>query len=301
MATVVLPETTRALYPFKSHFLTLSDGKRMHYVDEGPEDGEVLVFAHGYPLWSFVYRAFVVYYAAQGYRCIAMDHIGYGLSDKPTGRHYHTVRRHIHNVMECLTVLNVHAVTLVMEDWGCPLALGYAIRYPENVKRLVILNSWAFQDTFTNRLNRFIHWTTQPGIGDLLYGTLNLVFTWGVQHWTARRLSSAVLAAYKAPFRDPRNRTALIQFPRMINIAPTHPSASTMREIEQGLATLTHIPALILWGERDSLFPPEVAHHWKKLLPRSSGPVFMSTASHFPAEDDPDLVIEHLDAFLDRT
>lgn len=299
MATVVLPETIRALYPFESRYLTLSDGKRMHYVDEGPHDGEVLVFLHGYPLWSFVYRAFLVYYAAQGFRCIAMDHIGFGLSDKPTGRRYHTLRRHIHNLIECFQALDLHDLTLIMEDWGGPLGLGYAIRHPDNVRRLVIMNSWVFQDTYPNRLHRLVNLATKPGVGELLFGTLNLIFTLGVQRWTRRQLSGAVLAAYKTPFRDARHRTALVQFPRMISTTPTHPSAPLMREIEAGLETFSRIPTLLLWGEDDPLFPPDVAHHWKRMIPRARGPVIIADASHFLGEDNPDAVIQHLNAFLE--
>lgn len=301
MATVVLPETTRTLYPFKSHYLTLSDGKRMHYIDEGPEDGEVLVFAHGYPTWSFSYRALIVYYTAHGYRCIAMDHIGCGLSDKPTARQYHTLRRHIHNVIECIDTLELRDVTLVMEDWGGPFGLGYAIRHVENVKRLVITNSWAFQDSYHQRLNSVVRWMTKPGIGELLFGTLNLAFPLVMQRGTARRLSAAVLTAYKAPFRDPRNRAALYQFPRMINTSPNHPSAPLMREIEQGLAQLASIPTLIVWGKVDPFFAPDVAHHWKSLLPRARGPILLDNAGHFVAEDDPEGMIQHLDALLDAT
>jgi haloalkane dehalogenase len=301
MATVTLPETTRALYPFKSHFLTLSDGKRMHYVDEGPEDGEVLVFAHGYPMWSFMYRAFLVYYAAQGFRCIAMDHIGYGLSDKPTTRQYHTVRRHTHNLTECINALDVHAITLIMEDWGGPFGLGYTLQYPDNVRRLVLMNTWAFQETLLHRLYPLIRFVTRRGIGDILFHSPSLLFGVGVQRWSGRRLSSALLAAYKAPFREGRTRTALIQFPRMINSSPAHPSAPAMRELEQGMDQLKRIPALLLWGEENPLFGPEVALHWKKLLPRAKGPHFVPAARHYLAEDAPDTVLQYLDQFIAQT
>ncbi len=299
MATVVLPETTRTLYPFKSHYLTLSDGKRMHYIDEGPEDGEVLVFSHGYPTWSFAYRAFIVYYAAHGYRCIAMDHIGCGLSDKPSNRGYHTLRRHIHNLMECIHTLELRDITLVMEDWGGPFGLGYAVRHVTNVRRLVIMNSWAFQDSYHQRLSSLVRWMTKPGIGELLFGTLNLAFPLVMQRGTARQLSEAVLTAYKAPFRDARNRAVLYQFPRMINTSPSHPSAPLMREIEQGLAQLASIPALIVWGRTDPFFTPDVAQHWKSMLARAQGPVLLDDAGHFVTEDNPEGAIQHLDALLD--
>jgi haloalkane dehalogenase len=298
MATATLPESTRALYPFESHFITLSDGQRMHYVDEGPPDGRVLVFAHGYPLWSFVYRAFVIYFAAQGYRCIAVDHIGYGLSDKPTSRRYHTLRRHIHNLMECLAHLEVRDVTLVMEDWGGPIGLGYAVRHAANVRRLVVMNSWAFQDTLANPLPPLARLAVRRGLGELIFGTLNVGLHLLVQRWTVRTLSEAVLAAYQAPFREARSRTALIQFPRMISASPHHPSAASMREIEHGLPLFEHTPSLLLWGAQNPVFSFEVAGHWKTLLPLASGPHFVEGAGHVLPEDRPEAVVEHLDAFL---
>lgn len=301
MATAVLPETTRALYPFTSRFLALSDGQRMHYVDEGPQDGEPLVFLHGYPMWSFAYRALIVYYAALGYRCVAMDHIGYGLSDKPTSRSYHTLRRHVHNVLECMDALDLHQVTLIMEDWGTAFGLGYAVRHPQNVRRLVIMNSWVFQDTFDHRVPLLVRLMTWPGVGELALGLLNLAFPLGLQRWTARQLSAGVMMAYRAPFREARQRTALVQFPRMISLTPHHPSAEMMREIEGGLRTLHKTPALIVWGQDDPIFPPELARHWKKALPRARGPHFITGARHFLSEDDPDGLTQLLDAFLAET
>jgi pimeloyl-ACP methyl ester carboxylesterase len=301
MATVVLPDTVRTLYPFKSSFITLSDGKRMHYVSEGPEDGEVLFFLHGYPTWSFIYRAPLVYYGALGYRCIAVDLMGYGLSDKPTNKRYHTLRQHIQNLFEFLTLLDLHDITLIMEDWGGPMGLSYAIQRRENIKRVVIMNSWVFQDSYLNRLDSLVNWVTKPGIGELLFGTFNLAFNLVVQRWTARLLSETVLSAYKAPFRDARHRAALIQFPRMINTTPEHPSAEIMREIEQNLSTLRHTPTLLLWGKDDPVFPPGVAAHWKSMMPRAKGPFMIEPARHLLAEDAPDEVIQYLNRFLDTT
>jgi pimeloyl-ACP methyl ester carboxylesterase len=299
MATVVLPEITRALYPFKSNFLTLGDGKRMHYIDEG--EGEVLVFVHDYPAWSFLYRAFIIYYAGLGYRCLAMDHIGYGLSDKPTSRRYYTLLRYIDNLETCLDRLTQTPVTLVMLGLGGPVGLGYTIRQPERVSRLVIMNSWAFQDTYTSRFVPLIKLASRRGIGELVFSRLNLVIGIGLQQGTNRRLSPAILAGYKAPFRDVRSRTALVQYPRMISTAPTHPSAPLLRTIEQQLPTLSAIPTLIVWGKEDPIYTPEVAEHWKSLMPRAIGPLMIEGSNHFVPEDNPEAVIQHLDAFLEKT
>lgn len=301
MATVVLPEATRALYPFKSQYVTLSDGQRMHYVDEGPPDGEVLLFAHGYPTWSFLYRTFLIYYAARGFRSIAIDHVGWGLSDKPPTRRYHTLRRHIHNLREFVTALDLTGITLVMEDWGTAIGLGCAIRELDRVKRLVIMNAWVFQDTYPLPLHPFVQLVTRPGIGELMFRSLNLALNLGLQRWTVRPLSPAVMTGYKAPFRDLRSRTALYQFPRMISTTPTHPTASMMREIESELTTLDRLPTLVLWGQNESVFAPSMARHWAKLMPRATGPIMVDNANHFLPEDAPENVILNLDDFLEQT
>jgi pimeloyl-ACP methyl ester carboxylesterase len=301
MATMVLPESTRALYPFASHYYTLSDGNRLHYLDEGPPDGEVLVFLHGYPVWSFIYRALIVYYAALGYRCVALDYIGFGLSDKPTDKRYHTLRRHIHNTLECLNALQLDGMTLVMEDWGGPVGLGYALRRKETIRRLVVMNTWVFQETFPNRLHPLVKWATRPGIGELLFGRLNLAFELVLQRWSSRHLTEAVLLAYKAPFRELRERAALIQFPRMISTTSSHPSADLMRDIERDLPSLKRVPVLLLWSADDPAFPVELAQHWKTILPRAKGPVMLPDARHFLVEDAPEAVTRQLDAFLDDT
>lgn len=301
MATAVLPEPSRALYPFRSQFVTLSDGRQMHYVDEGPPDGELLVFVHGYPTWSFTYRALLVYYAARGYRCVAMDHIGFGLSDKPTGGRYHTLRRHIHNLQELITVLQLKDLTLIMEDWGGPFGLGYTIRHCANVRRLVVMNSWAFQETYPPRLERLVRLVTLAGVGEFLFRTLNIAPTTFLQRVTARGLTPAVMSGYRAPFRENRSRTALVQFPRMIATGPEHPSALALREIERGLAELEHIPTLLVWGARDPIFPPDVARHWRRHMLSAHGPHLIEGAGHVLAEDAPEELIAHLDTFLEDT
>jgi haloalkane dehalogenase len=204
-------------------------------------------------------------------------------------------------LFEFLTLLDLRDMTLIMEDWGGPMGLSYAIQRPEHVRRLVIMNSWVFQDTYLNRLDPLVKWVTRPAVGELLFGTLNLTFRLVIQRWTARQLSEAVLLAYKTPFNDSRHRAALIQFPRMINITPDHPSAPIMREIENGLGGLRHIPTLLLWGKDNPVFPPDVAGHWKAMIPRAKGPMMLEPARHLLAEDVPDDIIYHLNAFFEKS
>ena len=163
------------------------------------------------------------------------------------------------------------------------------------------MNTWVFQETLPNRLHPLVNFAMWPGLGELLFSRLNLAFPLVLQRWSARQLSDAVLVAYKAPFRDLRDRAALIQFPRMISTTPDHPSAEIMHEIENGLETLDRTPTLLLWGKDDPAFPPEIAEHWKSMLPRAKGPILLPNARHFLVEEAPESVTLYLDKFLDKT
>jgi len=248
MATVVLP-TSFAPCTRSSRLLSrLSDGRGCTTSRKAPKTARCWSFLHGYPTWSFIYRAPLVYYGAAGYRCIAVDLMGFGLSDKPANKRYHTLRQHIQNLFEFLTLLDLHNITLIMEDWGGRW-LSYAIQRPDNVKPPGDHQFVGVPGYLPQPVGLAGAMGDQAGHRGLLFGTFNIVFNVLIQRWTARLLSEAVLSAYKAPFRDARQRAALIQFPRMINITPEHPSAEVMRGIEQNLSALRAIPTLILWAK----------------------------------------------------
>jgi haloalkane dehalogenase len=124
-------------YPFTCHYLPLSMGK-MHYVDEGK--GETILMLHGNPTWSYLYRNAIKGLSKQ-YRCIAPDYIGFGLSDKPRDWSYRP-QEQAQNVERLIAELKLKDITLVVQDWGGPIGLSYALQHPENVKRLLIMNTW---------------------------------------------------------------------------------------------------------------------------------------------------------------
>ncbi len=115
---------------------------RMHYVDEGPADGPVMLLLHGMPTWAYLYRDVIPPLTADGYRCIAPDHMGFGRSDKPTDIHWYTIARHTEILTSLITALDLRDVTLVCQDWGGPIGLAQAAMMPERFARLVIMNTW---------------------------------------------------------------------------------------------------------------------------------------------------------------
>ena len=129
------------MYPFESRFFATASGHRMHYVDEG--DGEPIVFVHGNPTWSFEFRH-VVRELRSDFRCIAPDHIGFGLSSRSNRREDHHPESHARRFAALLDHLGLRGITLVMNDWGGPIGLDFARRHPERIRRLVIANTWCW-------------------------------------------------------------------------------------------------------------------------------------------------------------
>ena len=130
-----------ANFPYPPHYHAWQD-LRVHYVDEGPKDGPVMLLLHGMPTWAYLYRDMIPRLVAAGYRCIAPDHAGFGRSDKPTDIHWYTIARHTEILTTLITALDLDEVTLVCQDWGGPIGLAQAVIMPERFQRLIIMNSW---------------------------------------------------------------------------------------------------------------------------------------------------------------
>ena len=128
-------------YQFEPNYHQWQD-LRMHYLDEGPADGPVMLLMHGMPTWSYLYRDVIPVLVAAGYRCIAPDHIGFGRSDKPTDIHWYTIARHTEILTTLIHALDLRNITLVCQDWGGPTGLAQSVYMPERFSNLVIMNTW---------------------------------------------------------------------------------------------------------------------------------------------------------------
>jgi len=161
-------------YPFASHYADI-DGVRMHYVDEGPKDADPVVMVHGNPSWSFYFRKMILG-LREDRRCIAPDHIGMGLSDKPDDSLYeYTLKTRVDNLEILLDQLDITKnITLILHDWGGMIGSAYAVRHPERVKRLIILNTAAFRLPVNTPLPWQLKLARTPVIGEILVQGLNV-------------------------------------------------------------------------------------------------------------------------------
>ena len=274
-------EAYRALYPFESHWLDL-DGVRYHYLDEGPAQAPPIVMLHGNPTWSFYYRD-LVSPLSQEYRVVVPDHVGCGLSDKPQDYDY-CLAQHIANLEQLIDALALQDVTFVLHDWGGAIGMGYATRHPDNVARLVILNTAAFyQPTLPLRIKL----CRLPILGDVLLRSLNafarLALPWATHH--TERLTPAVRAGYLAPYDSWHNRIAILRFVRDIPLERHHPSRQTLEQIESNLYLLGQHPMLILWGAEDFVFTVEdYLTQWQARFPFAETHL-IPDAGHYVVED----------------
>lgn len=283
-----------------AHYLNLN-GLRYHYVDEGR--GEPVVMVHGNPTWSFYYRN-VVAALCDSYRTIVPDHIGCGYSDKPDDSRYeYTLRRRVDDLEALLEFLHLKDnITFILHDWGGMIGMAYAARYPQRVKRLVLLNTAAFHLPKEKKLPLSLWLVRNTAVGALSVRYFN-AFSRGAA-WVActkNRMPRALRNAYCAPYNSPQNRIATLRFVQDIPLKPGDPAydlvSQTQALLEKG--TFQHIPTLICWGMKDFVFDHHFLKRWKTCLPQADVHEFPESG-HYVLEDSSDEIIPLIQQFLKK-
>lgn len=287
-------ETFGRAFPFPPRYLDLGSW-RMHYVDAG--SGDPVVLLHGDPTWGYLYRAFIPPLAARG-RCIVPDHMGMGKSGVPDAPYPYRLGHHIDNLETLLLALDLRALTLCLHDWGGPVGLGFAVRHPARIKRLILTNTWAFAAWPGAPLPRLLEIIRSPR-GEAFVLARNGYVRPALLGTTAHpeHLTGAVMDAYLAPFPTPESRRALLCWSRDIPFAPGDPSYAEMERIERALPQFDAIPVLLVWGMQDPVLPPSVLRTWQTLYPRAVTRE-IADASHFLREDAPQAVLAAIEQFL---
>ncbi|MFQ5667737.1 MAG: alpha/beta fold hydrolase [Candidatus Binatia bacterium] len=287
-------------YDFPSHYADLPEG-RIHYLDEG--QGPVLLMLHGNPTWSFLYRH-LVRGLRDRFRCIAVDHLGFGLSDKPATGDY-TIPGHIRRMEQLVDALGLERVTPVVQDWGGPIGLTWAVEHRARVDRLVVMNTFAFNVrpadvTLSMLLAPLVLGVVRlPGVGEVLIRRLNIFvrrFVPGVIQDPARK-TPGVMRGYLFPYPDYTSRAAILQFPREIPFTSRHPNWMLLANLEAKLRGW-QLPALIVWGQRDPAFAPSITDRFAALLPNHRI-VRIEHAGHFLQEEAPEAIIEAIGSFFE--
>jgi haloalkane dehalogenase len=290
-------ETFSGTFPFTPRYHDIN-GFQMHYVDEGI--GEPVVLLHGDPTWGYLYRHFIPA-LSQHHRCIVPDHMGMGKSAVPPEPYPYRLHHHIANLESLILHLDLRNITLLVHDWGGPVGLGFAIRHPQRIKRLILTNTWAFAPWPGPVFPRLLAMIRSPRGEKFVLernGYLEPALSGTTLH--TENLTETVMDAYRAPFPSPETRLALLCWTRDIPVNETDPSFAEMRRIESSLPQFVTIPILLIWGMQDPILPVSILHRWQQLYPHAITHE-IEDASHFLQEDAPAQIIEKIELFLHAT
>jgi haloalkane dehalogenase len=276
-------------YDFDPHY-TEFDGLRLHYVDEG--SGDPVVCFHGEPTWAYLYRKLVPPLVAGGQRVICPDYAGFGRSDKPTDQGWYTYDRHVDLVTRVLDELDVRNATAVVQDWGGPIGLRWAVENADRVGRLVILNT----GLFTGRVSKgFMAWR------DFAVRNPDLPVGFVVGGATATDVPENVVAAYEAPFPTPESKAGAAQFPLIVPTSDEMAGAAEMREVSDALSRWDK-PVLVAFSDGDPVFPfPRSGGVFTSLIPSAGEQVRIEGAAHFLQEDRGERIAEEMLRFLESS
>jgi haloalkane dehalogenase len=256
-------------------------GLRLAYLDEG--GGDPVVFLHGEPTWSFLWRKVIPGVRDAGHRCIAPDLAGFGRSDKPLDLAWYSYDRHTELVAELLGGLGLEGATLVVHDWGGPIGMRVAVEHPELVAGMVLLDTGLFtgEQRMSDAWLRFRDFVERTE--DLPVGLL-------VRRGCFYDPGDQVAAAYDAPFPEPAAKAGAKAFPLLLPLTPDAPGAAAGRRTLEALRR-DQRPMLLVWAENDPVLPPAAGEALARALQRAS-PLRLPDCGHFLQEDSgPDIAI----------
>jgi haloalkane dehalogenase len=260
-------------YPYAPHYAEV-DELRLHHLDEG--SGPTVLCFHGEPSWSYLYRHMLERLVAAGQRVVCPDLVGFGRSDKPTDPGWYTYDRHVETVTRHLEQVDLADVTVVVQDWGGPIGLRWAVEHADQVGRLVILNT----GLFSGRVSKgFMAWREfAERTPDLPVGNI-------IQAATTTELAPEIVAAYDAPFPTPESKAGAQSFPLLVPLTPEDAGAAEMRAVQDALGRWDK-PALVAFSDSDPVFPfPQAGEQFVALLPGVDEQVRIEGAAHFLQED----------------
>ena len=284
-------------FQYEAHFHQWQD-MRVHYLDEGPRDGPVMLLCHGMPTWSYLYRHMIPALVEAGYRCIAPDHLGFGKSDKPLDLHWYTIARHTEVLSSLVVNLDLNNITLVCQDWGGPTGLAQAAMMPERFSRLCIMNTWLHHEGYEysegiRNWNQSWHPggrfdLTCPDIGLLLVLSAGLagpeIIFPALAEGRSPALSGEAALVYRgfsAPYRGLPDAAfnGYRRFPRSIPMDSFDNGNAAAQALHYRTLLAADCPSYFIWGCSDNVFTEAWGRTWAERMGASFDPI--PAAGHF--------------------
>ena len=260
-------------FPFEPRYHEV-DGIRLAYLDEG--EGRQVVFFHGEPTWSYLWRKVIPPVRDAGFRCIAPDYAGFGRSDKPTDLSWYTYDRHVDLMAALLEELDVRDATAVVHDWGGPIGLRLAVEHPERFSRLVIMDT----GPFTGQQRMSDNWLK---FRDFVRRSEDLPVGFLVRAGCKEDPGDDVIAAYEAPYPSEESKAGARAFPLILPTEPDSPGAAEGKRVANALRDDDR-PTLLLWADSDPALPFSVGERVSSEL-NFPAPRKIANAGHYLQED----------------
>jgi haloalkane dehalogenase len=286
------------LYPYAGRTLS-RNGLKLHYLDEG--SGHPIVMLHGNPTWSFFYRNLILGLRDR-YRCLALDHQGCGLSDRPTLEQYDfSLQSRIDDLDFFLDSMSLtEPITLIVHDWGGMIGFAWAVRNPARIRRLIVLNTGAFHLPSSKPLPWSLWLGRNTRFGAWLIRSRNYFCKKAIK-WCVKRkpLSEEIKRGYLEPYDTPEKRLAVLKFVQTIPLKESDPGFDRVTEVETHLNSLIDKPMLIAWGMKDFVFDEHFLNEWQRRFPQAEVHRFPD-CGHYLLEDAPEEVLQLVREFLGR-
>ncbi len=282
---------------------------RMHYIDEGPKDGPVMLLLHGMPTWSYLYRDMIPGLVQAGYRCIAPDHMGFGRSDKPTDIHWYTIARHTEILTSLIVSLDLQNVTLVCQDWGGPTGLAQPAMMPNRFEHLVIMNTWLHHQEYEYSKG-IVGWNAawqkggrfdraEPDLGLMMVMSAGLMtpdeFAPAFIEGKDPQLTGAAADMYRgfaAVYKGlpDEGYNGMRRFPLSIPLDNYHNGNAAAQELHYRILLQWDKGCHFIWGCTDNVFTEEWGRTWAK---RMNAPFdAIADAGHFPQNTHGKILVE---------
>lgn len=300
------------LYPWTGKWLELRDGiagptHRMHYLDVAPGgtdaattsqklDRPTLLMVHGNPTWSFYWRD-LVKALSPTYRCVVPDHIGMGLSDKPSDDAYdYTLQRRVDDLSELVQhAIPAGKISLLVHDWGGMIGLAWAVQNAERIEKIVVLNTSGFAPSEEIRLPWQLKLARSP-LGTLLVQGGNAFAIGATMTCTRKKMPASVKHGYVAPYRSFAERIATLRFVQDIPLSPGDKAWDLVEATDKGLQRFASTPILLQWGMKDFVFHPGFLGQFRKRWPHAE--VDEYDAGHYVIEDVTEAICARVTGFL---
>lgn len=271
-------------YRFRPHHLEV-DGTLVHYVDEGPSDATPVLLLHGLPTWSYLYRRIIPVLAAEGYRAVAPDLVGFGRSDKPRRRKDHTYQRHVDWMRRVVLALELHRAIMVCHDWGGLVGLRLATEHEDRFSAIVAVNV-LFPTGDRAPGENFLRWQWETQAAPELRAG------WIVDGGCVTELEPGIVAAYDAPFPDESYEAGPRELPMLIPAKPNDPESAPNRRVWDVLGRWEK-PFVTLYSDSDPVFGG-ADRLFHQAVPGAKGTPNIAAAhvGRFLAEDRSELVVD---------